>query len=456
MRISDEDLITKCKEIDFSADSQNFEANLEKLKSKLTQPRAGTKSRKTKRPIAIIAAAVAALSLSVVAFGDTIVQLLDVIFIQGEEYVSKVWEMESDGRARHFGIAIDSTIGSPIVINIDGHEHVIRDEGVFYDLEEALGYLHIQHPLLPTWLPPGYAFDRVVFSLDPRRHNVQMYSRAMNIFYTDGENELRLNIMHFHREDGEIFLPFNTEYVNIDIRARADTITAAVGDGFLGVPVNDTVYIFESDLLTRDEFVRIAQSMWRDADAIILRGNERALHFDADAVATNHLFMDFMLDPDAQGTIFIDDGQGNERLIQDLHVFDDLDEALEHFPFGNVIRPSYLPPGYAFKSATFTISPVRHPDIETAGQTVTIIYSNGEDIIKITIMYWPANMAATNGMPVWIDGLAYIEVNGSPGSMAMSERAGLLQFTAGDVAYIIQSNGLTAEKIIRIADSIKE
>jgi len=297
-RISDDDFMAKCKGIDFSADSQNYEANLTALKGKLTQLEEEkynmNNGKRFKRPIALIAALVAVLSLSVVAFGDTIWNYIEVRIVQGEEHVNHLRMMtgptttgydEERGAVTSQSIFmiesdIDRDAEGPIVIEVDGRQMVLQDAHQFYDLDEALGHFVNPNAPLPTYLPEGFDFERATFGISPVRHpEIFSSSSNMSIHYSDGQRSLRLCIMHLGNvtlsvtEDGQSvgtdldfdledidFIPINIEPYGvgtIEINGRA----AHVVDGMLALSIGNISYLFDSEDLTLEQLIQIAESL---------------------------------------------------------------------------------------------------------------------------------------------------------------------------------------------------
>ena len=71
---------------------------------------------------------------------------------------------------------------------------------------------------------------------------------------------------------------------------------------------------------------------------------------------------------------------GELWVVQDPLILTDLDEAIELFARPEHLKlPTYLPEGFEFYQAVFPLSPVHHPDIDSARYHLDIIFSNGEE-----------------------------------------------------------------------------
>jgi len=82
--------------------------------------------------------------------------------------------------------------------------------------------------------------------------------------------------------------------------------------------------------------------------------------------------------------VVVDFGTG-PTVLSDPSRFYDLDEAMAVFPVQNPspMLPTYLPEGFSFGEASYTVCPVRNPN-EPAGR-VNIKYSNGKDAFALII-----------------------------------------------------------------------
>jgi len=256
---NNDEFFANCKNIDFSENSKNYEKNLETLKGKLTkidkEENPNMKSRIFKRTIMIAAAIIATMSLTVAAFGETVWRYLETRVIQGEEYVKHFSIMESE-EGTMGSIEIDMDSEGPIVVEIDGVQSVIRDLRTFDNLDEALEIFLIENPLFPSYLPEGFVFSRAVYEVCPIRNPEEFLAgRNLNVYYSDGQNELRLHIMYYEEEWG---MPvWGTDLVEIEINGYSGYL----GNSMLSLHIGDTVYIFDSPDLTHKQLAKIAESL---------------------------------------------------------------------------------------------------------------------------------------------------------------------------------------------------
>ncbi|MCL2375902.1 MAG: hypothetical protein FWC76_00760 [Defluviitaleaceae bacterium] len=307
----DNDFLTKCRDIDLSADSQNYEKNLEVLKGKLAQIEEErynmNKQRRFKKPIAVAAIIAVMLSFSAVAFAAPAWQYIEFVFVQGAEHVNyfrgmtiapTTIEYLGDGTSVSRGVVIiesdiDRNADGPIIIDVDGHHVVLQDAHHFYDLNEALNHLAIENPLLPTYLPEDFDFQRATFNISPVRHpDIHSAANNINISYSDGQGHLNINIndmfagavsatlgydedgvSHFTKVSGvEGAGDFDFDYeelVSVHFSLdpeRIETIEingqqAFIGNGRLILQAGTITYILESADLTYEQLIEIAKSL---------------------------------------------------------------------------------------------------------------------------------------------------------------------------------------------------
>ncbi|MDR2183127.1 MAG: DUF4367 domain-containing protein [Clostridiales bacterium] len=255
--ISDEDFMAKCKNIDFSADSQNYEANLDALKGKLAQANEGGYiMRKSRKFSVTVAAVLAAIMIPVAAFAaGPVWRYLEITFIQGEEHVTHFSMRVNDEENISISeIEMDRNAEGPIIAEVDGMRMLLQDTHRFYDLDEALSHLYVVDPKFPAYLPEGFAFDRAEFPVSPIRNPGAPGSTMLDIFYSDGQRELRFNIAHF---------PWGTSLnwadylVDVDING----VTGRYGNGRLGLQFGNTAYLLHSVDLPLEQLIQIAKSL---------------------------------------------------------------------------------------------------------------------------------------------------------------------------------------------------
>ncbi|MCL2355576.1 MAG: hypothetical protein FWC70_00270 [Defluviitaleaceae bacterium] len=175
--MDDKNLLIKYRSIDFSAESKNREKNLELLKSKLENGE--TKMKNFKKPVAIIAAVVAILLLSVgaLAAGPAVWRQIETRVIEGNGDFG-MWVLENGDASTAISVSVFEMGDECLVVEIDGEEHRISDieNRTFENLDEALA-----HFAAPVLLPADLEFVNASVSLSP-------------LVNPDGD---RAHVMHF-------------------------------------------------------------------------------------------------------------------------------------------------------------------------------------------------------------------------------------------------------------------
>jgi hypothetical protein len=143
---------------------------------------------------------------------------------------------------------------------------------------------------------------------------------------------------------------------------------------------------------------------------------------------------------------------GEQKVLSDPLAFDSLDEALALLQVEAPMTPSYLPEGYYFKNAVFPISPVSNLDLEHAGKTLLVNYSNGVEDFFLSI----ARNEASWGLGFWSTNLEDITVNGHNGRVG----AGGLALQVGEHTLVrIMSQGennvMENDELVKIAESLQ-
>ncbi|MCL2856546.1 MAG: DUF4367 domain-containing protein [Oscillospiraceae bacterium] len=249
---SDAEFLERCREVDFSAESVNYEKNLDALKAKLTTEERFAVNKIRKMPVAVAAALAVVLSLSVVALGATVWRHMDTRIIQGEEYVRHFSMQEAtDGSGFTMGsLDIDPNASGPIIADVEGEKVVLWDAHEYDDLDAALARLSatLGDLKMPAYLPEGFTFEQATYHA-----NVT----ALNIDYSFGGQELRVRISHYPEEWG---IPqWSATFEEVEVNGWV----GKTGDGSLWVQVGDISYFFDgynSDL-DYDHLIRIAKSL---------------------------------------------------------------------------------------------------------------------------------------------------------------------------------------------------
>ena len=278
---SDDDFLAKCRNIDFSADSQKYEENLEALKGKLTQANEGRHIMKKSRKFSIaIAAVLVALLIPVAAFaaapaiweyltitivrsnGDAVAVTFDVAFDPNDINIEDL----GDGT---FAIQITADINSLTLSAMDDEQvtlHIMEGAQIvqlevqhFYDLDEALNQLEAENPLLPAYLPEGFVFERAMLPINPTEG---IGHRNLSIFYSDSQNELRFRI--FYVPEGFDTISWGPEPVDVDMIGTSVDINGVTGryiNGSITLEIGNILYLLESTYLSKEQLVKIAKSL---------------------------------------------------------------------------------------------------------------------------------------------------------------------------------------------------
>jgi len=258
--------LQQCRDIDFSAHSQNQDKNLETLKAKLAGKNKESSKMKTsknlKKTIIIAAVVAAVLSLSVVALaaGPMMLRQLDTRVVQGEQYVRQFerWVNEGEGFAggtRDVDMDVDHSV--PIIVEVDGVEELLMDRHTFYDLEDALSHLAVESPRLPSFLPEGFAFEHATFSISPVRNpDHETAANMLNIIYSnDAGDEIQLMISYYPAEWGGMSI--GGEEIIIDGHRGQDA------GGWMFVHPYDTLYSLSTNDIDGAYLRKIAESLFQ-------------------------------------------------------------------------------------------------------------------------------------------------------------------------------------------------
>jgi len=265
--MTDKEFLEKCRNIDFSAGC-DMEKNLEILKARLSLDKEENvdmmKNKRFKRPVAVAAVIAAVLSVSVVAAAAVpmVWRYLDTRVVEGEAFVFDFTVKESEYYGYTMtGISIDRDAleaagGGAIIVEVEGETRVMLDELHFESTEEAFKLLEIDNPLLPSYLPEGFALERVTFPVSPINHPDQEGSATVvNIRYTDGEDVILLMIAAWDESWGISI--FAGDQRDITINGHS----AGIADGGLKMLIDNVSYFISAPSLTQEQLIRIAESL---------------------------------------------------------------------------------------------------------------------------------------------------------------------------------------------------
>ena len=212
-----DDFLAKCRKldpsigIDFEKNRAVIKARLEKEKYIMQRPR----SLKKMVVIAAVLAGILSLSVAVYAAAPGIWRNLDTRVIEGEEFVNEVWVAEIDlpdgttSMGSHIDIdreALEAAGGGAVIVEVDGEEWVVLDELTMDNMEDGLALLELENPMLPSFIPEGFVFDRFTFPVDPSRHQYRMgtipAAEHAAIYFTNGDNTIRLQLLQMQYRPG--------------------------------------------------------------------------------------------------------------------------------------------------------------------------------------------------------------------------------------------------------------
>ena len=213
-----DNFVTKCRSLDPSA-AIDREKNRKIIKARLLEEEnvVINKNKKIRRPAIAAAVLAGILSISVVAYAAApmVWRHFDTQVIQGEEFLEDFWMAEIDmpdgttsigGSHRIDREALEAAGGGVVIVEVEGEEHVLLDELHFDSIEDGLALLEIENPLIPDYLPEGFAFSRFTFPVNPNNHQFMMgtvyAARNAFIYYCNGDSTIRLHMIYFGSETG--------------------------------------------------------------------------------------------------------------------------------------------------------------------------------------------------------------------------------------------------------------
>ena len=215
-----DDFLAKCKKLDPSH-GIDFEKNRAIIKTRLEKENFTMQRHKSMRKLAVVAAVIVGiLSLSVAAYAavPAIWRYFDTQVVEGEEFISDLWVAEFDmpdgttSVGSHINIDREAAraAGGAVIIEVDGEEWVVLDELTMDNMEDGLALLELENPMLPSFIPEGFAFDRFTFPVDPSRHQFQMgtipAAEHATVYFTNGSDTIRMQLlqMQYRSEAGVI------------------------------------------------------------------------------------------------------------------------------------------------------------------------------------------------------------------------------------------------------------
>jgi len=197
--------------------------------------------------------------------------------------------------------------------------------------------------------------------------------------------------------------------------------------------------------------------VWRQIEARIIhsdgsKGELEMWTLEDDDYTMTIIRMDVNASEMSDGDVFFEtvteDGEVTVTQMPDITRFDDLDEALSHFLLENVLLPTYLPEGFEFSNASFTVCPISNPGNYRARKNIFLHYGNGQRTLSLNITYIPTDMEVPGE-------ISFDEIKVIDGTTIAIRH---LSRHIDGIAYIFSSTGEDAvdyATLERIADSLR-
>ena len=208
-----DDFLAKCRSLDPSSEIDR-EKNREIIKARLLKEEENVimfKNKRIRKPAVVAAVLIAVMSLSAVVYAAAPMfwRYFDTQVVQGEEFVTGFWmaEMEMPDGTMSVGGGIDidrealeAAGGGAVIVEVEGEKQVILDELHLDSVEEGLALLQIENPLIPSFIPEGFSFDRFTFRVNPNIHEYMLGTlpAAKNAFihYSDGDKAIQFQVSY--------------------------------------------------------------------------------------------------------------------------------------------------------------------------------------------------------------------------------------------------------------------
>jgi len=272
----DKDFLEKCRNIDFSSESKNYEENLEMLKTKLSnKDEKGIihMNKKFKRPIAVAACFIAVLAISTAAFGQDVMNYLRITMLG--EHVTFVVSAPEETTS----ILVSKDGENFISLDRDEMKAFLEDGGILYledgstlvicvntvavdwltftDVQEGKSHF-ITDEMLPTYTPDGFSFKHIFYFVETleelQEYGANMY---MGIVFSDGINEISIQMRYMTEETG-FTMPASEYMRTIEINGNE----AMLDGNTLSILIGDVLYRFLGHRdIDADELIKMAESL---------------------------------------------------------------------------------------------------------------------------------------------------------------------------------------------------
>ncbi|MDR2167454.1 MAG: DUF4367 domain-containing protein [Clostridiales bacterium] len=227
-----------------------------------------TRFRKPSLAFAVTLAVVLTLSAATFAAAPAIIRYFDARIISGQEFVNDFRPIESeDGINRFFIVelneeAIDYAGSGTITAYMEGWgEIVLFDVLRLFDLDEALSLLDVENPLIPSYLPEGFAFRHATFFRNPITNpGHPVAARNLLITFSNEDEHIYFRI---RRWTSGVIEPGTADPHRSDPHRTEITINGHAGGVFggrLSLEVDDVIYDIVGPL-SKDQLIKMAESM---------------------------------------------------------------------------------------------------------------------------------------------------------------------------------------------------
>ena len=190
-----------------------------------------------------------------------------------------------------------------------------------------------------------------------------------------------------------------------------------------------------------------SQTIFNRLDTSIVEGEQYVTEF-AIQVSEDETLSLWTMGIDADAGLVVADIEGETHVLNDPLVLIDVAEAQSLFATGHFMIPGYLPDGFQFDNATFSVNPRLH-DQEGADGHLTVDFVNGPYRIGMTISAWDDSWA----MPI-MGAQEDIVINGHPAAIM----EGNVMVLADGVLYTIfpsVDTTLSQDTLLAIAESLR-
>ncbi|GHU51476.1 hypothetical protein AGMMS49975_04990 [Clostridia bacterium] len=233
--MGEDEFLEKCRQVDFSAESEHKREILEKILNK----RENIKMKKIgKKGTLVIAAAAVLVCASAFVYGGL-----------------RIFKTEKVGDYAAYTAAEETNNKDTSDISVTTRVNETAGGNYFKSLDDKKYF--ITEALLPSYLPSGYAFDAIEYFGDPTKSDDPNVNKFMNLHYKNGDDEIIVMVRYMDESTAFEFVS-NGDVTKIDINGNEAVQTA----NKLDIEINGVMYmLYGNDSVGADELVKIAQSL---------------------------------------------------------------------------------------------------------------------------------------------------------------------------------------------------